>query len=189
VRFSLDLSHHPWTRAADPAVAASATLAVARAADEAGIDAIWVTEDPEGWDAFALLGALARETRTARLGTGVTNPYPRHPNLLASSVATLDRLSGGRAVLGLGRGQPEWYRWALGVEVGDPLAALAETIGLLRAWWAPPHRASSPAGGHFGVRGWERAVHPVGPPPPIYLAAAGPKALEDRVELLDFLGC
>jgi 5,10-methylenetetrahydromethanopterin reductase len=171
----LDLTHHPWTRGADPAAAVARTLALARAADAAGVEAIWVSEDPEGWDAFALLAALARETTRARLGPGVTNPYVRHPNLLAAAVATLDRLSAGRAVLGLGRGQPEWYARALGVEVGSPLAALEGTIDLLRQWWTPPHRASSD--GHFRVHDWERTVHPVQTQPPIYLAAAGPKAL------------
>ncbi len=121
-------------------------------------------------------------TTRARLGSGVTNPYLRHPNLLAASVATLDRLAAGRAFLGLGRGQPEWYARALGVETGDPLATLEETIGLLRRWWSPPHRATAEGQGRgapFGVRDWERTVHPAQPPPgpPIYLAAAGPKAL------------
>ena len=139
MRFCLDLSHQPWTRAghagpSDPVAAAGRTLELARAADEGGIDAVWVTEDPEGWDAFAVMGALAVVTRRAQLGTSVTNPYLRHPNLLAASVATLDRLSGGRAILGLGRGQPEWYARALGIETGAPVSALAETIALLRQW-------------------------------------------------------
>ena len=186
MRFSLDLSHHPWTRAADPAATASQTLALAQSADAAGIDAIWVTEDPDGWDAFALLGALATVTRHVQLGTGVTNPYLRSPNLLAASLATLDRLSAGRAILGLGRGQPEWYARSLGMDVGAPLAALAETIDLLRQWWSPPHRASSPTdSSHFHVRDWERAIHPLQPHPPIYLAAAGPQALALAGRLAD----
>ena len=176
MRFHLDLTHHAWARSADPAAAMARTVETARVADEAGIAGIWVSEDPDGWDAFATLGALARETRRVRLGTGVTNPFLRHPNLLAASVATLDRLSGGRAFLGLGRGQPEWYRRALGIAADDPLAALEETVGLLRAWWATG-RASSPGGGVFGVRGWERSVGPVQAAPPIYLAAVGPRAL------------
>ena len=183
--YSLDLSHHPWTRAPDPASAA-ATLALARAADEGGIEALWVTEDPDGWDAFALLGALATATRRAQLGTGVTNPYLRHPNLLAASVATLDRLSAGRAILGLGRGQPEWYARSLGTDVGSPLAVLEETILLLRQWWTAPHRASSPGPDpHFRVRDWPRTVHPLQTPPPIYLAAAGPQALALAGRLAD----
>jgi alkanesulfonate monooxygenase SsuD/methylene tetrahydromethanopterin reductase-like flavin-dependent oxidoreductase (luciferase family) len=175
MRFTLDLSHHPWTR--DNAQSAPRQmLATAHAADAAGIDAIWASEDPEGWDAFAILSAIAAVTHSAALGTSVTSPYPRHPNLLAASVATLDRFSNGRAVLGLGRGQPEWHRNALGVEIGDPLVALRETIDLLRAWERPPHRASSPPDGHFAVRDWERATHPAQERVPILLAAAGPKA-------------
>ncbi|MBA2596982.1 MAG: LLM class flavin-dependent oxidoreductase [Chloroflexia bacterium] len=177
MKFTLDLSHHPWTRD-QTGNASQTTLATARAADAAGIDAIWVSEDPEGWDAFATLGAIAAVTANAALGTSVTSPYPRHPNLLAASVATLDRLSGGRAVLGLGRGQAEWHRDALGVEIGDPLTALGETVDLLRAWWTPPHRATSPDDGHFEVNDWERVVHPAQDHVPIYLAAAGPRALE-----------
>jgi alkanesulfonate monooxygenase SsuD/methylene tetrahydromethanopterin reductase-like flavin-dependent oxidoreductase (luciferase family) len=177
MKFTLDLSHHPWTRDRD-GHAPRRTLETARAADAAGIDAIWVSEDPEGWDAFAVLGAIAAMTENAALGTSVTSPYPRHPNLLAAAVATLDRFSGGRAALGLGRGQIEWHRDALGVETGSPLAALGETVTLLRDWWEPAHRASSPPDAHFQVRDWERVIHPLQARVPIYLAAAGPRALD-----------
>ncbi len=177
MRFTLDLSHHSWTR--DPTEAAPRrTLDLARAADAGGIDAIWVSEDPEGWDAFTVLGAIAAVTASAYLGTSVTSPYPRHPNLLAASVATLDRLCGGRAALGLGRGQTEWHRDALGVDTGEPMQAIEETIGLLREWWAAPHRASSPRDGHFAVRDWERVVHPARESVPILLAAVGPQTLD-----------
>ena len=182
LRFALDFSHHPWVKG-DPA-APLRTLQSASAADAAGIDAIWVSEDPEGWDAFALLGALAGVTERGLLGTSVTSHWPRNPNLLAAAVATLDQLSGGRAVLGLGRGQVEWHRDVLGVDTGHPLAALRETITLLRAWWEPPHVAASPPGGHFHVRDWERSIAPFHPPP-IYLAAAGPQTLALAGELAD----
>jgi 5,10-methylenetetrahydromethanopterin reductase len=182
LQFSLDLSHHTWAKG-DPAAPAR-TLQIAQAADAAGIDAIWVSEDPEGWDAFALLGALANVTTHCQLGTSVTSPWPRNPNLLAASVATLDQLSGGRAVLGLGRGQVEWHRDVLGVETGSPLAALRETITLLRAWWEPPYRAVSPPSSHFQIRDWERSVAPL-QQPPIYLAAAGPRTLTLAGDLAD----
>lgn len=192
LRFCVDLNHLGWARAQargdDPGAAVARAVALARAADAAGADSLWATEDPDGWDAFAVLGALARDTTRLRLGPGVSNPYGRHPNLLAASVATLDGLSAGRAFLGLGRGQVEWYRRALGVPTGDPLAALEETVRLLRLWWSPPHVASSvdpspPAPSAapvpFRVRSWERSVHPAQHPPgpPIYLAAVGPRAL------------
>ena len=177
MRFTLDLSHHPGHGTATDRRRGT-RCQVAQAADAAGIDAIWASEDPEGWDAFAVLSAIAAVTESAALGTSVTSPYPRHPNLLAASVATLDRLSGGRAVLGLGRGQAEWHRDALGIDTGDPLAVLGETIALLRQWWQAPHRASSPDDGHFRVRDWERVIHPRQDQVPIYLAAAGPRALD-----------
>ena len=184
MRFTLDLSHHPWTRD-NTHTAPRRMLATAHAADAAGIDAIWASEDPEGWDAFVVLSAIATVTRSAALGTSVTSPYPRHPNLLAASVATLDRLSNGRAVLGLGRGQPEWHGKALGAEIGDPLVALRETIDLLRAWERPPHRASSSPDGHFAVRDWERAIHSAQERVPILLAAAGPRATALAGEVCD----
>jgi alkanesulfonate monooxygenase SsuD/methylene tetrahydromethanopterin reductase-like flavin-dependent oxidoreductase (luciferase family) len=183
VQFSLDFAHQLWSRGTDPVGRAHQTIALAQRADAAGVDLITVSEDPDGWDAFGLLGAIAVSTRQAALGTSVTNPYHRHPNLIAASVATLDRLSGGRAVLGLGRGQPEWYERGLGLPVGSPLAALEETITLLRHWWAEPHVATSAPDGPFQVSAWERAIHPVRAQPPIYLAAAGMKtvALAGRI--------
>ncbi len=184
MHFTLDFSHHPWTRDREHR-APQQMLDIAHAADAGGIDAIWASEDPEGWDAFAALSAIAVVTRSAALGTSVTSPYQRHPNMLAASVATLDRLSGGRAVLGLGRGQPEWHGNALGAEIGDPLAVLRETIDLLRAWQQPPHRASSPPDGHFAVRDWERVVHPLQERAPILLAAAGPQATALAGEVCD----
>lgn len=175
MEFCLDLSHHPWARSADPQRAARETIRVIEVADQAGLHSAWLSEDPDGWDAFAVLGAAANRTERIRLGTGVTNPYLRHPVLLAMSTATLDRLSGGRAFLGLGRGQPEWYRVSLGIETGQPLRALRETIALLRQWWQPPYRASS--SGQFRVQDWRLAFGPVQPSIPIYLAALGPRAL------------
>lgn len=183
MRFCLDFGHLAWSRDPSPTVVQH-TIEVARAADSAGIDAIWVSEDPDGWDAFAVLGALAMVTSGAALGTSVTSPYPRHPNLLAASVATLDRLSQGRAVLGLGRGQVEWHRDALGIDTGNPLAVMRETVQLLRSWWQAPNRASSAPGDHFQVRDWERILAPQAAPP-IYLAAAGPRGLALAGELCD----
>ncbi len=185
MRFSLDLAHQSWSREADPVAAARRTVDLAHRADAAGVDLITVSEDPDGWDAFALLSAIAGVTQRAGLSTGVTNPYLRHPNLIAASVATLDRLSGGRARLGLGRGQPEWYGRALGTPVGSPLTTLAETITLLRHWWRPPHVANSSPGDQMGVQGWERTIHPVQVEPPIYLAAAGPRAIDLAGRLAD----
>ncbi len=176
MQFCVALSHHPWIREADVVTSTTELLRSIRVADEAGLDSVWLTEDPDSWDAFAVLSAASQQTERIRLGSGVTNPYLRHPNLLAMSVATLDRLSNGRAFLGLGRGQPEWYSRGLGIPTGRSPEVLSEAISLLRQWWQPPHRATS--AGYFPVRDWPRAVHPVQAHVPIYLAALGPLALE-----------
>lgn len=184
LRFAIDTSHQviarPQASGDRKAVQASinALVHLARVADAAGIDSFWATEDPDGWDAIAVLSMLARETERIRIGTGVLNPYFRHPSLIAASIATLDALSDGRAFLGFGRGQTEWYRHALGMEVGSPLAALEETFELLRQWWIRPWRAEASAdASQFKVSGWERAIGPFQERVPIYLAAVGPKAL------------
>src|SRR6266540_3854879 len=55
LKFCVEFSHHGWT-SGNPE-APGKTIALARAADEAGVDSIWVSEDPDGWDAFAVLAA------------------------------------------------------------------------------------------------------------------------------------
>lgn len=181
LRFHIGLAHHAWGVGKDPAIAAEGTLALAREADSTAIDTLWVSEDPDGWDAYALLGALAREVSRVRIGPAVVNPFGRHPNLIAASVATLDRLAPGRTVLGLGRGQPEWYRHGLGVAADAPLASLKATLELLGQWRTAPHVGTSEAGADAAdaalhVRGWERSVVQARDVP-VYLAAVGPKAL------------
>lgn len=184
MEFALDAGPGGWSSAQrrgdrnDIRAAIDRTLNLARMADVAGVESIWCLEDPDGWDAFAVLSAMARETERVRLGTGVTNPYFRHPALLAASTSTLDLLSDGRAFLGLGRGQEEWYREAMGIPVGKPVRALRETFDLLDQWWSPAMRAiSDETATEFNVRGWERVIRPLAGHIPIYLAAVGPLAL------------
>ncbi len=156
---------------------------LARTAEVAGVDSLWVPEAPFYWDAFAILGSLARTTERVRLGTGVTSPYLRPPHLLAMSATTLDRLSGGRAFLGLGRSLPQWYQRLLGMKTGEPLRVMEETLALLRQWWHKPHEASST--GHFRVNRLQRYTHGVQPALPIYLAAAGPRMRRLAARLAD----
>ncbi len=190
--FCLDGGPGGWASAqakGNPAAMRAAvekTLALGTAADRAGIDSLWLLEDPDSWDAFAVLGAIARETERLRLGTGVVNPYYRHPAQIAASITTLDWLSGGRAFLGLGRGQTEWYERALGMHIGKPTARLVETIDLLRQWWDEPMTATSPEDAtELHVKGWERVIRPLQGYVPVYLAAVGPKAMNVAAEHCD----
>jgi 5,10-methylenetetrahydromethanopterin reductase len=183
--FSLDASPAPWGSAQQKGDrdairrAVERTIELARLGDQAGIESFWLLEDPDGWDALAVLGAIARETERIRLGTGVVNPYYRHPALIAASMSTLDMLSDGRAFLGFGRGQDEWYRIAMGMDTGKPVRRLEESFDLLRQWWSPEMRASAPEGAtELSVQGWERVIRPVQAHLPIYLASVGPVAMK-----------
>ncbi len=175
MRLSVSVTPHSWSTTKHPHLTALKTIEAARRADEAGFDTFWVSEDPDGWDAMAMLSAIAVQTERIKLGTSVVNPFFRHPSLIAASISTRDRLSNGRARLGLGRGQTEWYERALGMEVSHPLDRLEETMLLLRKWWSGDHRAQSD--GPFNVQGWQRSFGPVQVVPPIYLAAVGEKAV------------
>lgn len=184
MRFAIDASPAPWgaaQRRGDPGAvreAVARTIEIGRIADQAGIESLWIMEDPDGWDALAVLGALAQATERIRIGTGVVNPYFRHPSLIAASMSTLDLLSGGRAFLGIGRGQSEWYETAIGIPVGSPVRALEESFGLLRQWWSPSMRATSGEDAtEFQVDEWERVFRPIQEHLPVYLAAVGPRAL------------
>lgn len=184
LHFCLDASPAPWGKAQASGdrdatrQAVDRTIELGRMADEAGIESLWLLEDPDGWDAFAVLGAIARQTSRVRLGTGVTNPYYRHPALIAASASTLDMLSDGRAFLGFGRGQEEWYRIAMGMETGSPVRRLEESFNLLRQWWSPEMRARAAADAtELPVQEWERVFRPIQEHLPIYLAAVGPVAM------------
>jgi F420-dependent oxidoreductase-like protein len=109
---------------------------VARRADEAGFDSLWTMDHffqiritglpPESpmLEAYATLATMAAHTRTIRLGTLVTSVAYRHPGVLLKAVTTLDVLSGGRMIFGVGAGAP-WNKLPAGVAARD-----VETHGL-----------------------------------------------------------
>ncbi|MCO5216353.1 MAG: LLM class flavin-dependent oxidoreductase [Thermomicrobiales bacterium] len=190
--FCIDGGPAPWAsaqRKGDPAAikrAVDKTIQTAVVADRAGIDSLWLLEDPDGWDAFAVLGAMARQTDRIRLGTGVVNTYYRTPAQIASSISTLDFLSNGRAFLGLGRGQVEWYENAMGMLPGNPNRRTPEAIDLLRLWWSEEMMAASdPDDTEFAIREWERVIRPLQSHVPIYFAAVGPIAMRIAAEHAD----
>ena len=114
----------------------------------------------------ALLGFLAAGTERIDLGVGVVNPYTRPPALLAMAAATLDRLSGGRLILGLGRSERELIEGVLGIPYGRPRERLREAVESVRALLAGET-----------VEGVRLALTPSSDHVPIYVAAIGPRAL------------
>lgn len=79
-------------------------IKLAKLAEEVGFEYLWVTDHYNNKNVYETLALIAKETSTIKLGPGVTNPYVRHPAITASAIATLDEISDGRAVLGMGPG-------------------------------------------------------------------------------------
>ncbi|MGH2715452.1 MAG: LLM class flavin-dependent oxidoreductase [Thermoleophilaceae bacterium] len=156
-------------------------LGVARQAEELGYDYFWANDDRLQKDVFTVLAASALATERIRLGPGVTNPYSRHPALIAAAVATLDELSRGRAALGLGAGGTN-HR-ALAVTREAPVATLREAVELIRSLWA----GSEVTFEGRVVRAVEAKLDfsPVREAVPIYIGARGPRMLELAGEIAD----
>lgn len=95
---------------------------------------LWVPDERFLRDVFVSLSALATQTRTSTLGTGATDPFIRHPLLTATAMASLDDLSGGRAILGIGAGISGFD--ALGIKRTSPAKAVRDAIELSRRFWA-----------------------------------------------------
>src|ERR1700716_3066955 len=77
------------------------TVELAQRAEALGYASVWMPE-AYGTDAVSILGALAARTERIQLGTGIVNVFSRTPALLAQTAATLDLISNGRFILGLG---------------------------------------------------------------------------------------
>lgn len=100
-------------------------------AERSGYDSIWIAEDLGFRDAIVPLASLAASTNRIKLGTGILAIYYRRPALIAMTAATLDELSDGRLILGLGSGAPRFLA-AQGIDSSNQLDALREYIEITR---------------------------------------------------------
>jgi alkanesulfonate monooxygenase SsuD/methylene tetrahydromethanopterin reductase-like flavin-dependent oxidoreductase (luciferase family) len=105
-------------------------VARAEIADRAGVDSIWVAE-AWGRDAFTLLTLVAEHTKSARLATGIINTYSRTPAAIAQHFATLDELSGGRMIIGLGTSGPQVIEHFHGIKFEPALTRLKEYVDII----------------------------------------------------------
>ncbi len=115
-----------------PGMPVGDVVALARLAEEVGFDRLGISDVVLWHDCFVLLALVARETSRIALGPMVTNPYSRHPAVLAAAAASLHEASGGRAFLGLGVGAG---LDTVGLATPKPVATLRETVALLRGLW------------------------------------------------------
>ena len=138
-----------------------------------GFDHLWVTDSSlHARNSYAYLTLAAVSSSRLRLGTAVTNPVTRHPAITAAAAATVDEVSGGRAILGIGAGDRPLL--ALGHKPCAP-ADLADAIEAIRALWSGDEVTVTAPGftlDHARLRFDAR------PGLPIYVSASGPRTLE-----------
>lgn len=103
---------------------------LAARAEALGYDDFWLADERFFREVYTVLGLAATRTTRIRLGPGVTDPYSRHAALTAMAIATLDEVSGGRAILGLGAGVSGFRE--LGIDTARSAVAMRESVELIR---------------------------------------------------------
>ncbi len=164
---------------------------VARA-EALGFDSLW-TSEAYGSDALTPLAWWGSRTERLRLGTAVAQISARAPAATAMAAATVDHLSGGRFVLGLGVSGPQVVEGWYGQPFPRPLERTREYVAIVRAVLAREspvafagrqYRLPSPGGSGLG-RALRLTVHPRRPDLPILLAAEGPRNISLAAEIAD----
>jgi F420-dependent oxidoreductase-like protein len=172
----------------------SGVAELVRAADENGFDSIF-TAEAWGSDAFTPLAWWGKETETVRLGTSIVQMSGRTPTSIAMHALTLDHLSGGRMVLGMGVSGPQVVEGWYGQPFSKPLARTREVVDIIRQVLAREGPVTN-AGPHYplpfageGSVGLGKAlkpiVHPLRADIPIWLGAEGPKNVAQTAEIAD----
>jgi F420-dependent oxidoreductase-like protein len=163
-------------------------------AERLGFDSIW-TAEAYGSDGLTPLAWWGSDTSRVRLGTAITQMSARQPAATAMAAMTMDHLSGGRFVLGLGVSGPQVVEGWYGMPFRRPLARTREYIGILRDIWA--RRGPVTADGeHYPLpyagedatglgKPLKASIHPLREDIPIFLGAEGPKNIALAAELCD----
>ena len=162
------------------------------AAERLGYDSVW-TAEAYGSDALTPLAWWGAQTSTIRLGTAICQISARTPAATAMAAITLDHLSGGRFVLGLGASGPQVVEGWYGDDYHKPLARTREYVEIIRRILAREqpvdfqgerYKLPNPTGTGFG-KPLKSITHPLRADLPIYLAAEGPKNVALSAEIAD----
>jgi alkanesulfonate monooxygenase SsuD/methylene tetrahydromethanopterin reductase-like flavin-dependent oxidoreductase (luciferase family) len=158
-------------------------LRAAQLADELGYDSFWI---PEAWgyEVFSLLAEVAVSTKRIKLGTGIVNVFSRTPSLIAMSAATLDEMSGGRFILGIGTSGAKVIEGFHGRSFARPLTQVRDVVRVVRALLSG--QKLSDAGAELAAyRPFRLEMTPQRAGVPIYVAALKQKAIESIGECAD----
>jgi F420-dependent oxidoreductase-like protein len=159
------------------------TINLVQAADRLGYETVWVAE-AYGWDAFTVLTDLACHTERIRVATGIVNVFSRTPALLAQSAASLDHISGGRLVLGLGTSGHQVVEGWHGVPFERGVRRMRETMDIVRRVLRRERLVYEGEIFHLDM-GLRLITHPDRDRVPIYLATLTPSGVALAGELAD----
>jgi probable F420-dependent oxidoreductase len=155
-----------------------------RRADALGYEEVWSLESYTT-EAFSPLAAVAMLSEKMRLGTAIVPVFTRPPALIAMSAMTVQELSGGRLVLGLGISSPQIIGQWMGVPFERPLTRVRDTVAAVRA--ALTGEKVTYKGRTLSVNGFRLDMERSAPPPPIFLAIQGSKMCRLAGEIADGL--
>ncbi|MFG1701477.1 LLM class F420-dependent oxidoreductase [Nonomuraea sp. NPDC049309] len=180
MKLGLNLGY--WQRHAD-----DATESVL-AAERLGYDSVW-TAEAYGSDAFTPLAWYGARTKRIKLGTSVAQISARPPVTTAMTAMTLDHLTGGRLLLGVGASGPQVVEGWYGRPFAKPLARTREYIEIMRKVWRREEPVTS-EGPHYPLplpgglgKPLKLITHPLREDIPVYLGAEGPKNVELAAEV------
>jgi len=170
---------------APPGTNPTELIGLAQEAERLGYDSAWAAE-AWGTDAVTVLSWLAATTTRIKVGSAIMQIPARSPAATAMTAATLDLLSGGRFLLGLGTSGPQVVEGWHGQAWGKPLAKTREYVEIVRA--ALRREALDFDGEHYRLgkpKPLKLMARPLRAEIPIYLAAIAPKAVEQAAEIAD----
>jgi len=161
----------------------NAVVEKVKIADELGFDSVWLGES-WGYELFTSMGDLVRETKHIKIGAGIANIFSRTPALIASTVATLDERSGGRIMLGLGPSGANVIEHWHGLKFEKPVKRTREYVEIIRMILRGEKLVYNGEFFHL-ERGFTLRFKPLRADLPIYIAAMGPKNVEQSGEIAD----
>ncbi|MCC7411470.1 MAG: LLM class flavin-dependent oxidoreductase [Gammaproteobacteria bacterium] len=158
-------------------------LRLAVKAEQAGFDSVWFPHDTFMRNTWVLTSAAATLTSRVRLGGVAINPYTNDPCEIATYAATLDELSGGRCILGIGMHTEQMVGWT-GIDTRDYLARTRAAVDLIRRLWRGEIASSDGPCFHWSEQCYLR-FKPLRADIPIYVSAFGSDYLELSGEIGD----
>jgi len=150
-------------------------LDLIKTSEDIGFDNVWITDHYNNKNVFEILALAAYETSTIHVGTGVSNPFMRNPVTIASATTTLDEISNGRALVGIGPGDKATME-TLGITWNKPVATVKNCVETIRKLI---NGEKLDTGAKLdGTRKVQDSI-------PIYVGAQGPRMLEAAGQVAD----